>query len=105
MPRIHDRGGWPGAGPINKSEHDYAMWEKRTDALLVLLTSLKKNIMTVDELRRGIESIEPDKYEKLTYYEKWITSIEAIMIEKGILTREEIDRKVEELQTGEHRQN
>jgi nitrile hydratase len=74
------------------------MWEKRTDALLVLLTSPQKNIMKVDELRRAIESLEPDQYEKLTYYEKWITAIEMIMIEKGILTREEIDRKVEELE-------
>lgn len=98
MRRIHDRGGWPGAGPIDTSEHDYAMWEKRTDALLVLLTSPQKNIMKVDELRRAIESLEPEQYEKLTYYEKWITAIEMIMIEKGILTREEIDRKVKELE-------
>lgn len=97
MPRVHDRGGWPGAGPINKAEHDYSMWEKRTDALLVLLTSPGKNVMTVDELRRAIESIEPNKYEMLSYYERWITAIETIMIEKGILTREEIDKKVEEL--------
>ncbi len=98
MRRIHDRGGWPDAGPIDKSEHDYAMWEKRTDALLVLLTSPQKNVMKVDELRRAIESLEPDQYEKLTYYEKWITAIEMIMIEKGILTREEIDWKVQELE-------
>jgi len=97
MPRVHDRGGWPEAGPINKAEHDYSLWEKRTDALLVLLTSPQKNVMRVDELRRAIESIEPEKYEKLSYYERWITAIEALMIEKGILTREEIDRRVEEL--------
>jgi hypothetical protein len=42
MPRIHDRGGWPDAGPINKAEHDLSMWEKRTDALLVLLSSPAK---------------------------------------------------------------
>ncbi len=97
MPRIHDRGGWPDAGPIHKAEHDYSLWEKRTDALLVLLTSPQKNVMRVDELRRAIESIEPEKYERLSYYERWITAIETLMIEKGILTREEIDRRVEEL--------
>jgi len=97
MPRVHDRGGWPGAGPINKAEHDFSMWEKRTDALLVLLTSPEKQLMRVDELRRAIEGIEPDRYEKLGYYERWITAIETLMIEKGILTREEIDRKAESL--------
>ena len=38
MRRVHDRGGWPDAGPIDRSEHEYTMWEKRTDALMRLLT-------------------------------------------------------------------
>jgi hypothetical protein len=97
MPRVHDRGGWPDAGPINKAEHDLSMWEKRTDALLVLLSSPARRIITVDELRRAIESLPPDAYEKLTYYERWISAIEMLLVEKGILTQEEIDRKAEEL--------
>jgi len=72
------------------------MWEKRTDALLVLLS--RKHLMRVDELRRGIEGLGPGEYEQLGYYERWITSIEQILVEKGILTREEIDRKVAELE-------
>jgi hypothetical protein len=97
MPRVHDRGGWPDAGPINKTEHDFSLWEKRTDALLMLLTSPEKRVMRVDELRRAIESLPPDAYETLSYYERWITAVEALMIEKGILTHEEIDRKAESL--------
>jgi hypothetical protein len=96
MPRVHDRGGWPDAGPIDKSEHDYSLWEKRTDALLMLLVSPTKRILRVDELRRAIESLPPDAYEKLKYYERWITAIELLMVEKGILTQEEIDQKAEE---------
>jgi len=97
MPRVHDRGGWPGAGPINKAEHDLSMWEKRTDALLVLLASPEKRLIRVDELRRAIESLAPGQYERLSYYERWITAIEVLMIEKGILTRKEIDQKAEEV--------
>jgi len=97
MPRVHDRAGWPGAGPINRAEHEPSMWEKRTDALLVLLTSPEKRVMRVDELRRAIESLEPRAYETMSYYERWITAIEALMIEKGILTHEEIDARVKEL--------
>ena len=93
MPGVHDRGGWPDAGPINKSEHDLSMWEKRTDALLVLLSSPNKQLIRVDELRRAIESLPPDAYEKLSYYERWITAIETLLLEKGVLTKEEIDRK------------
>jgi len=32
--------------------------------------------------------------EKLSYYERWIIAMKALMIEKGILTAEEIDRKM-----------
>ncbi|HJY80598.1 MAG TPA: hypothetical protein VKK81_05885 [Candidatus Binatia bacterium] len=97
MPRVHDRGGWPDAGPINKAEHDLSMWEKRTDALLMLLARPTKRVLRVDELRRAIESLAPDAYEKLSYYERWITAIEILLIEKGILTRTEIDQKAEEI--------
>jgi hypothetical protein len=96
MPRVHDRGGWPDAGPISQAEHDLTMWEKQTDALLVLLSSPVRRIIKVDELRRAIESLPPDAYEKLTYYERWISAIEMLLVEKGVLTKEEIDRKAEE---------
>jgi hypothetical protein len=96
--RVHDRGGWPDAGPIDRAEHAYSMWEKRTDAIRGVLVA--KRIIRTDELRRAIESIDPAQYERLSYYERWITAVEALLIEKGLLTREEIDRKVEEWQTG-----
>ena len=96
MPRVHDRGGWPDAGPINKAEHNCALWEKRTDALLMLLASPAKKVLRVDELRRAIESLPPEAYERMSYYERWISAIETLVIEKGILTKEEIDKKAEE---------
>ena len=92
--RVHDRGGWPGAGPINKAEHELSMWEKRTDALMNLLRG--KRMLWTDELRRAIESLAPDEYARLSYYERWIVAIKSLLLEKGILTAEEIDRKIEE---------
>ena len=47
--RWHDMGGDP-AGAINRDEHDYALWEKRVDALMVIAS--KKGYFTVDGLRR-----------------------------------------------------
>ena len=70
------------------------MWEKRTDAMLRILTR-DRHIIRVDELRRAIESIPPKDYETMSYYERWITAIETLIIEKGLLTRDEIDRRVE----------
>lgn len=100
MARVHDRGGWPDAGPVDRHEHDLNMWEQRTDALMRTLRG--KNYMVVDELRRAIESIELSRYEELTYYERWAEAMELLLVEKGVLTREEIDQKVadQEASTG-----
>ena len=94
MQRVHDRGGAPEAGPIDRSEHDYTMWEKRTDAMLRRLW--ERGILSVDEHRRAIESIEPAAYETLSYYERWLVALETLLIEKGILTREEIDHRIQD---------
>ena len=101
--RVHDRGGWPGAGPIDRREHELSWWEKKTDGLMVLLSSREKRLSRVDELRRAIESIEPARYEKLTYYERWIEALRTLLVEKGIVTPEEIDRKLAELAARTHR--
>ena len=42
MRGYHDIGGLP-LGEIDRGDHDYAMWEKRVDAMLVLLS--KKGII------------------------------------------------------------
>ncbi len=96
MPKVHDRGGWPTDEPIDKSEHQAMDWEHRVNAIRQVLG--QKGLLRSDELRRGIESIEPSRYEALGYYERWTESIESIIVEKGILTREEIDQKVADLE-------
>jgi len=94
MPRVHDRGGWPDAGPIDKAEHEYTLWEKRTNAIRGVLGA--KGMIRTDEMRRAIESIPLEGYEKLSYYERWIVGVKTLLIEKGILTPEEIDQKIKE---------
>jgi hypothetical protein len=88
---IHDMGGLP-AGTVNPTEHDYALWEKRVDALLVLLT--RKGLMTVDELRRNIEGLGEDAYDKMSYYERWIYSIAQTLIQRGVVSIDELGRKM-----------
>jgi hypothetical protein len=97
----HDMGGEPGGGPIDQTGHDYALWEKRVDALLMLLSNPSRALVRVDELRRGIESIGPSAYEELTYYERWITSISNVLIERGVYTSDELGRKMAEIETRE----
>jgi hypothetical protein len=94
----HDMGGLP-AGRVEPSEHDAAEWERRVDALMILLSGVNGNPprMTVDELRKNIEAIGPEAYEKMSYYERWVTSITQTMIQRGIVTTDELGRKMEEI--------
>jgi len=93
----HDIGGELSGGPINRSEHDYALWEKRVDALLMLLSNRESKLVRVDELRRGIESIGPEAY-KMSYYERWITSISNTLLERGVFTSQELSQKMAEVE-------
>jgi hypothetical protein len=93
----HDMGGLP-AGKVEPTEHDYAEWERRVDALMVILSGIRgKKLMTVDELRKNIEAIGPEAYERMNYYERWVTSITQTMIQRGVITTEELGRKMEEV--------
>lgn len=92
---VHDVGGLP-AGKVEATEHDYALWEKRVDALMVLLA--KKGQLTVDELRRNIETLGTDAYEKMTYYERWIYAITQTLIQRGVITVEELGSRIAQAQ-------
>src|SRR5689334_17493396 len=89
---IHDRGGWPTDAAIDRSEHELADWELRTDALLGALA--RHDLMNVDQLRRGIESMPPEDYERASYYERWLFSIEARLAEAGVLAPGELDARL-----------
>ena len=92
MPRVHDRGGWPTNEPINRSDHQLMDWERRMDALHGVLGT--KGLRTTDEMRRAIESLEPELYESMRYYEKWTAALEILLLEKGVLSKEEINQQV-----------
>jgi len=92
---VHDRGGWPNAGPIDQTNHQLDDWEYLAEGISGALAA--KGVRCTDESRRAMESLPPDVYESLKYYERWAAGAEIILIEKGILTREEIDGKMAEL--------
>ena len=100
MRGYHDLGGQP-AGPIDRSEHQYAPWEKRVHALMILLSDPGRRVMTVDELRRGIESLGAEEYDRLSYYERWIASVTNILLQKGVFTADELGRKLAEVEARE----
>jgi nitrile hydratase len=89
---VHDRGGVPTDARIDRREHSLDDWEVLTDAMVGALS--RSGVMSIDELRRGIESMPPDRYEQASYYERWLYSIETILTEKGVLTAGEVDGRL-----------
>ncbi|HKI96911.1 MAG TPA: nitrile hydratase [bacterium] len=95
---VHDVGGLPGDEPVDREEHEPHAFEKRVGALLRLLSHPDKRVMRVDELRRGIESLNETEYAGYAYYERWVESIRRILVEKGLLDEAELQRKIAEVQ-------
>jgi hypothetical protein len=93
---VHDVGGLD-LGPIDRAEHDLALWEKRTDAMLILLRDNKRRILSTDSHRRTIESYGEQAYDRTTYYEKWIRAIRNLLVEQEVLTRKEIEARMAEV--------
>jgi hypothetical protein len=91
----HDMGGLP-AGRVEAVEHDYALWEKRVDAMVTLLST--RRLMTVDELRRNIEALGPEAYDRMTYYERWMHSVAQTMIQRSVVSLDELGRKIAEVE-------
>jgi hypothetical protein len=93
----HDIGGLAGGGPIDQAEHQLSDWEILADAVNQALGA--KGIKRTDEMRRAREEMDSAAYRDMTYYERWIASIEAILIEKKILTEDEINRKLAQFES------
>ena len=92
--RWHDMGGAE-AGPVPMDGHDFALWEKRVDALVILAQA--RGHFTVDGLRRALEDMGEDAFETMTYYERWIASLNQNLVEAGVYTLEELGARMEEI--------
>jgi hypothetical protein len=95
MHAYHDLGGTP-AGPVARDEHDMPLWEKRVEALLVLMR--RRRLITTDENRRALESLGADVYHGSTYAERRILALSNILIAKGAFTIEELSGKLAEIE-------
>jgi len=92
----HDLGGLP-AGPVDTAPHDPTFWEKQIDAMNMLLA--QKGLRRTDENRRYVEMLGQDAYDRLTYYERWTAALARQLIDKGVLTQDEVDAKVAEIRS------
>ncbi len=73
---------------IDPSPHVLSDFDREVDGLRQVLGI--KGVMTVDELRRGIEALPEEDYYRLSYYQRWIRSITATLLRKGVFTEDEL---------------
>ncbi len=92
MDGMHDLGGKQGFGPVRRDDAVFhEPWEKRANALYSL--AVKLGIFNMDEYRHAIERMEPRHYLSAGYYERSLTSLASLCVEKGVVTVEELESR------------
>ena len=94
--KVNDVGGLRD-GSLQLHERDATLFEKRVDALVMLLVNPQVGAFRVDALRRAIEQNTPEDYAQLGYYQKWIRAVRALLLEQEILTEAEVTQKLAEV--------
>jgi nitrile hydratase len=95
MDGVHDLGGMHGFGPVVREENEpvfHAPWEGTVYAINRLAMAV--GLYNIDEMRHGIERLPPAQYLGSTYYERWLATIERNLVEKGVLSAEEIEARL-----------
>jgi hypothetical protein len=73
---------------VDTEPHALTDFDREVDAIRQILG--RDKVMSVDELRRGIESIPEAEYHALSYYQRWIRSIASNLLTKGVITEGEL---------------
>jgi hypothetical protein len=94
--RAHDLGGQP-AGPVDWSENEAKPWQKLATALMYLLRD-QCHLAKTDEMRRAIEDMNAADYRRLGYFEKWAVGLSTLVVEKGLMSRDEIARRAGDIE-------
>ncbi len=99
MDGVHELAGFDsnfGPIPIDPNEPlFFDEWERRVFG--VTLAVAYAGLLNFDEFRFGIERMPAWQYFAARYYEKWAATLETNMVEKGVITLEEIEARVNEL--------
>lgn len=92
IPATHDMGGVSRffCDTLDTTHHELSDFDREVDALRQILAA--KGLMTVDELRRGIEALPEADYLRLSYYQKWLRSIITVLQARGLIEAGDLER-------------
>jgi nitrile hydratase len=83
-------GGMHGFGPVTREEDEpvfHARWEGHVRGIF---NSTAGRLFHLDEFRHAIERMPPDRYLHASYYEKWLAGLEMVLLERGVVSKEEL---------------
>lgn len=95
MDGIHDLGGMAGFGAVEIEPNEPAFhepWEARAFALNNLGTRVL-SAYNVHEYRHAVERMDPAHYLAASYYERWLTGVATLLVEKGVVTHAELEAR------------
>jgi nitrile hydratase beta subunit len=94
MDGIHDLGGFQGVGPVEVEPDEpvfHSPWEGRVFGMTGVLAL--QGLTNTDEFRHAIERMDPLHYLGSPYYEHWLTGLATLLVEKGIVSADELRRQ------------
>jgi nitrile hydratase len=92
MNGVHDLGGMHGMGAVAAEANEPVFhhdWERRTFALIVAAGFLRR--WNIDMSRHAREVMPPAEYLAATYYERWLWGLRHLLVERGLVTPEELE--------------
>ncbi len=96
MDGLHDLGGKQGFGAVRHVPDAPAFheeWERRVNALYAL--AVRAGVFNMDEYRHAIERMEPRHYLSAGYFERTLTSLATLCVEKGLVMPDELNSRAQ----------
>lgn len=95
---VHDVGGEPD-GPLDKSDHKSAFWEKSTHCVAECLAW--RGHWCSEERRRRENDLGETIYFGTPYYARWLLAMTKMLLDKGFVTPDELITKMAEIRKRE----
>jgi nitrile hydratase subunit beta len=95
MDGIHDLGGMSGFGPVDV-EPDEPVFHEPWEGLAFALNGLGIGVIkayNIDEYRHSVERMDPAHYLAATYYERMLTGVATLLVEKGVVAHEVLEAR------------
>lgn len=103
MDGIHDLGGTDGIGQIERDPTEPYFHEEWEEAVFGLLPiTMGQGFFNIDEFRHAIERMDPAHYLDSPYYEHWLSAYETLLIEKGVLSEEELQSRLKQVRSADN---